>query len=263
MIIDGRAIADSIYRELIESVRSRKQRPHLTVFTCAPNFETQKYLNLKRRKAAEAGIDVNVIEFPESVTTEELLLSLAALGMRTNGLIVQLPFPPQVRIGDVLSRIPHSLDVDMVGYDGTGEEILPPVVGAIDEISTQHGIDFSSKHVVIVGNGRLVGVPSARYAENHGAHVTVLTEDSSDAKETIQSADILILGAGNPHMIRPEHVKEGVIIFDAGTSESNGVLVGDADPSCAEKASYFTPVPGGIGPITVAVLLRNLVRLAR
>lgn len=262
MNIDGRAIAHDIYRELVEQVAPRKRKPHLTVFTCAPNFETQKYLALKRKKAAEVGIEVNVIEFPENVTTEEVLLTFTALGARTNGLIVQLPFPPQVRIDEVLARIPHSLDVDGLHYDGTSEEILPPVVGAIDEIVARYRIALSGKRVVVVGDGRLVGRPAAHYARARGAEVTVITKGDPNAAAALRAADVLVLGAGSPHMVSPDEVKDGVVIFDAGTSESAGVLVGDADPACAEKAALFTPVPGGIGPITVAILLRNLVRLA-
>lgn len=261
MIIDGNAIARDIYAELTERIRENGYRPHLTVFTCAPNFETQKFLALKRKRAGEVGIAVNVIEFGESVTTEEVLLTFTALGAHTDGIIVQLPFPSQVRIDEILARIPGTLDVDAVNYDGSSETILPPVVGAIHEILTREQLDIEGKEVVVVGNGRLVGKPAAHYAVRRGARVTVLTKDSKNIYDAIARAEVLICGAGNPHMITPAHIQEGVLIFDAGTSESGGVLAGDVDPLCSEKAALFTPVPGGIGPITVAVLLRNLVIL--
>jgi methylenetetrahydrofolate dehydrogenase (NADP+) / methenyltetrahydrofolate cyclohydrolase len=115
---------------------------------------------------------------------------------------------------------------------------------------------------VIVGRGRLVGMPAEIWCQKQGARVTVVTRETKDAGELIAQAQILILGAGQPGLITKDMVRPNVILFDAGTSEDGGVLKGDADPGCAAVASLFTPVPGGIGPITIAVLLRNLLSLA-
>lgn len=262
MIVDGRAIAALIYKEIGNEISHMRIKPHLTVFTCAPNFETQKYLALKRRKAHDVGISLNVIEFPETVTTDEVVTSIQHALMQTDGIVVQLPFPQHIAIDEVLSVIPASYDVDAVSYDGTNDLVLPPVVGAINEIAKMHMVVFSQQEVAIVGNGRLVGAPSRIWCEKQGAKVTVLDKQSVDITPLTRHAKILILGTGVPALITPEMISEGVIIFDAGTSEMSGVLRGDADPACAQKASLFTPVPGGIGPITVAVLLRNLVQLA-
>lgn len=262
MLVDGRTIADDICASIKEAIARSGVRPHLTVLTCAPNFETQKFLALKREKANALGIRVNIIEFSDSVATAEVVSSLPAIASATDGIVVQLPFPPSIRIDEVLTRIPATLDVDAVNHELGRGGIFPPVVGAIDEIAKRHEVSFSGKRVVVVGNGRLVGRPAAAYARSHGAHVVVLTKDSPDILETLRTADILILGAGSPRLVLPEHVKDGVVIFDAGTSEDAGMLRGDADPACAEKAALMTPVPGGIGPITIAVLLLNLTRLA-
>ena len=116
--------------------------------------------------------------------------------------------------------------------------------------------------VVVVGHGRLVGEPAALWAKGQGATVTVVTKETSNSEQIIAAADVLILGAGQPNIITPEAIKPGVVIFDAGTSEDNGELKGDAHPDCAEVASLFTPVPGGIGPITVSMLLKNVVKAA-
>ena len=261
MIIDGRGIAADIYRELKNQISHLDVAPHLTVFTCAPNFETQKYLALKKRKAQEVGISVNVIEFPASVSTEELKLSLRHSFMQTDGVVAQLPFPEHINTKEVLDIIPPSLDIDALHYDGTNDHVLPPVVGAIAEITTRHNIVFATQKVVVIGEGRLVGKPAAIWAMKQGAQVEVVTRETNNLEEHLKEADIVISGAGQPRLITPEFLKEGVIIFDAGTSEDGGALVGDADPACSETASFFTPVPGGIGPITVAVLLRNLITL--
>jgi methylenetetrahydrofolate dehydrogenase (NADP+)/methenyltetrahydrofolate cyclohydrolase len=263
MIVDGKAIASRIYKEIQNEVTHMSHVPHLTVFTCAPNFETQKYLALKRRKAHEVGISVNVIEFPSSITTEEVITSIAHAHIQTDGIIVQLPFPPHIAIEKVLEAIPKKLDVDAVLYDGTSDTVLPPVVGAIQEIAKEHDVLFATQQVVIVGKGRLVGAPSLLWCQKQGAQVTVIDRTTPDKEVSIASAHILILGAGSPGLITPSMIAPNVLIFDAGTSEEGGVLKGDADPSCASKASLFTPVPGGIGPITIAILLRNLIILAR
>lgn len=262
MLVDGKEIASDIYREIKNVISHQKRSPHLTVFTCAPNFETQKYLALKKKKAAEAEILVNVIEFPLEITTDEVKQSIAHACMQTDGIIVQLPFPPHVAIDEVLSDIPAELDIDVLNYTGLDQEVLPPVVGAIKEIADRHQIFWENKEVAVIGQGRLVGKPATLWAKKMGAKVSVITEDTKDRDSILKAADIIISGAGRPGLIRPEVVKENVVIFDAGTSEDGGELKGDADPDCSKKALIFTPVPGGIGPVTVAVLLRNLVILA-
>jgi methylenetetrahydrofolate dehydrogenase (NADP+) / methenyltetrahydrofolate cyclohydrolase len=262
MIVDGRAIARLIYKEIQNEISHMGAKPHLTVFTCAPNFETQKYLSLKRKKAHEVGIGMTIIEFPSSITTEEVVTSIRHAPMQTDGIVVQLPFPAHIDIDTVLSAVPQSCDVDAIHYDGSNDLILPPVVGAIREIALQHDVLFAAQHVVVVGQGKLVGTPASVWCKKQGAKVTVVTKETPNRDSEIASAHILILGAGQPGLIVPEMVREGVVIFDAGTSEEGGILKGDASPECAKKAQLFTPVPGGIGPITVALLLRNLVALA-
>lgn len=261
MIVDGRAIAKKLYEEIEDTLSQCDTKPHLTVFTCAPSFETKKYLGLKKKKAEKLGIGVNVVEFPEYLSNENIRDSVLYSLMQTDGVIVQLPFPPHISINEILREVPVSYDVDAVHYDGTSEEVLPPVVGAIAEIAKQHDILFAAQKVVVVGYGQLVGQPAALWAQKQGAQVSILTKESKNNEEEIASADILILGVGKPGLIKPDMIKDGVVIFDAGTSEDEGMLAGDADPACAEKASLLTPVPGGIGPITVAVLFRNLLAI--
>lgn len=262
MIIDGREIARDILREVQNMVSHRRVKPHVTVFTCTPNLETRTFLAIKKRKADSVGIGLNVIEFPDTITTDEVIQSLRYAEMQTDGIVVQLPFPSHIDIERVLATIPPACDVDAFSYEQTDTGVLPPVVGAIDEIARRHGVPIVGANVVVVGNGRLVGGPAAVWASRMGARVTVVTKETKDQASIFAAADILILGAGSPHMVTPEMVQDGVAIFDAGTSESGGVIVGDAHPDCAAKASLFTPVPRGIGPITIAVLLRNVVSLA-
>lgn len=262
MTIDGKAIAADIYQTIKIELSNRVRKPRLCVLTSAPNAETRKYLDLKKRKAEELGIHINVIEFIDGISTEEFIQSLQPASRNTDGIVVQLPLPAAIDTDDVLAAIPAALDVDMVNSEDLTTEILPPVVGAVAEIAKRHNVEFTGKQVVVVGEGRLVGKPAALWAAGQGADVKVIDEDTINAEEVLKSADIIISGAGVTGLITPDKVKEEVIIFDAGTSEEGGILKGDADPACADKAALFTPVPGGIGPITIAVLLRNLVKLS-
>lgn len=258
MIADGNAIAKRCYAELKNEVSHVSQVPHLTVFTCAPNFATQKYLKLKKQKAQEVGLGVTIIELPDSLTTQEMVQSVQRACIQTDAIIVQLSLPGHIDTDTVLAAIPATYDVDGMHYDGTPQTIISPVVAAIDEIARAYDVLFAGRNVVVLGHGRLVGKPAALWAQRQGATVTVLTKESVDIATHIAAADILILGAGVPHMVTPDMIKEGVIIFDAATSEVGGELAGDAHPDCVQKASLLTPVPGGIGPVTIAMLLKNV-----
>jgi methylenetetrahydrofolate dehydrogenase (NADP+) / methenyltetrahydrofolate cyclohydrolase len=261
MIVDGKAIAKEILRDVKTIVASRERPPHLRVFTCAPNFETQKFLALKQSRASEVGITVTVTEFSDSLSPAEMSEAIAHAHTDADGIIVQLPFPEKIHIVPLLECIAASHDVDALRYRGEETDILPPVVGAIDAIAAEHSVVWRNKNVVVVGSGRLVGAPAALYAKQKGGQVTVVGKDTENAAAIIQTADILILGAGVPGLVTAAGVAPGVVVFDAGTSEEGGMLVGDAAPEVATVASLITPVPGGIGPITIAILLRNLVRL--
>lgn len=259
MLVDGKAIAASIYTELASEVAQLSAAPRMAIITCAPNFETTKYLELKRKKADQVGIALTIIELPETAITADFLDCIASVTPNVDGIVVQLPLPPQVDKAAVLAAIPATQDPDGLN----GGAVLPPVVGAIEAIATQAAFDWTGKSVAVVGNGRLVGQPAASYAKAAGANVMVLTETSPQFIESLQAADVIISGAGQPDFIKAHMVSEGVVVFDAGTSEDGGQLKGDVAPTVAKKAALFTPVPGGIGPITIAVLLRNVVLLAQ
>ncbi len=262
MIIDGKALAVDILAAVRAGTQLFEQPPRLTVFTCTPNFETQKFLVLKQKRAQEVGIQVEVVFLPADSTTETVIAAIAESVLDTDGIVVQLPFPAHIVTADILAAVPTSHDVDALSYHGGETEVLPPVVGAIAAIAQAQAIGWVGKHVVVVGNGRLVGAPAAAYAETQGAKVTVVVKDTVGAADTITSADILILGAGVPGLVTADQVTPGVVVFDAGTSEEGGMLVGDATPDVAAVAAVFTPVPGGIGPITIAILLKNVLYLA-
>lgn len=263
MIADGKVVAKRIYDEVARDVASLSRVPVMAAITCAPNFETQKYLELKKRKAAEVGISLRVIELPETVTTDEVVACINAVLPDVDGVVVQLPFPAHVDREVILGVVPVNKDPDGFSYGKEHDACVPPVPLAIASIAEAYGFDFKDKQVVILGQGRLVGAPTAEFLKSVGAEVTVLTEASTEAETTLKKADVLVTGIGKAHFVTPDMVRDGVAIFDAGTSEDGGLMVGDVHPAVAHTASLFTPVPGGVGPVTVAVLLRNLITLIR
>jgi methylenetetrahydrofolate dehydrogenase (NADP+)/methenyltetrahydrofolate cyclohydrolase len=262
MLVDGRALAADILEEVKHRVATLGRTPRLSAVTAAPNFETKKYLEMKKAKAAAVGIVLTVVELPAEVTTAAAVACVREVAAQSDGVVVQLPFPAQVDRAALLAAVPPEKDPDGFQYGRVADACLPPVVGAIDEISQRHQVVWQGKRVVVLGEGLLVGRPAAAYARGRGAVVSVLTKESYDAA-LLRQADIIISGIGQPHFITADLVQPGVVVFDAGTSEDGGVLVGDADPSVADVAALLTPVPGGIGPITIAYLLRNLVALSR
>jgi len=261
MLVNGQALAQKIYDEVTTAVTGQKTPPRLTIITSPLNQATKQYLALKKRQATRVGVAVSVEKFPSSVSTNELKAAVTKAATRANGIIVQLPLPKTVDVEAVLRAIPLTHDVDGMHYNGTTATFMSPVVAALLVICQAHGVSLTNQSVVVVGNGRLVGAPAALWAKNQGANVTVLTRASASdtTRVALAVADILILGAGQAGFVKPEMVKHGVIIFDAGTSEEAGEVRGDADSACAQKASLITPVPGGLGPLPLVCLLKNLV----
>lgn len=260
-IVDGKKLANQITEEVVEMIKKQPAPPRLVVVTCNPNFETQKFLALKKSKAESLGVEMETIFLPVETDTQKIIEIIKSQATVVDGIIVQLPLPEHIDTNLVLASIPNNLDVDVFGYKGENTDVLPPVIGAIAEIANHYNIIWKDKEVVVFGAGRLVGTPAILFARAMGANVNLITEHNTNVDLLTKNADIIILGVGKPNLLAPEMVKEGVVVFDAGASEDGGLLVGDASPNVAEKASLITPVPGGIGPMTVILLFRNLLKL--
>lgn len=260
MIIDGKAIALRVFERTREKIRTLEKAPVLVIIVCDPNFETRKYLALKEKRAHSLGIDARIVELHHESSTNDFVHAITQVSKSADGIIVQLPLPASVDTDAVLGAIPSDRDADALNPKTAVP--LSPVVGAFKEILDEARIEPKDKLVTVIGSGRLVGLPAYRWFEGQGAHVSVVTKDTEDIGYYTQNADIVVCGAGVAGLLTPSMVREGVIILDAGTSEDGGVLKGDADPATASKAALFTPVPGGIGPITIAILLSNVVDCA-
>lgn len=268
MLVDGTSIAASLKREISARIVARKAPLRLGVLVVHETPEIRTFVKLKERFGAEVGVTVKVLRLDTlKQTTEAVLSTLLHATHEHDGLIVQLPLPASCDLDAVVQLFPLTHDVDVIGstaYQQFKEgalPFLPPVVGAFAEILKREGVSLTGSKVVVVGEGRLVGAPAALWAARHGAQVMVATRETPDLAALTRAADVVILGAGSPGLLTPDMVQEGVVILDAGTSESEGMLRGDADPACADRARLFTPTPGGIGPITVAKVFENLVAL--
>lgn len=267
MIIDGRTIAKNILARTKMRAEKLSHPPHVRAIVVSETLATLSYLKIKGMRAVDAGCMLEVVRFPLNVSTNEL--RSAASESVEDALIVQLPLPAAINTKEVCDAIPLSKDADVLSSvarekfeRAEADALLPPVVGAVSEIFSLHNINPKGKKTVVVGNGWLVGNPCALWLKQQGALVSVLTSESENMREALADAEIVISGAGAPSLIKPDYLKLGAVLIDAATSESNGIIAGDADPACAQICSLFTPVPGGIGPLAVAVLFENVVTLA-
>ena len=247
MIIDGRAIAAKLYGELALE-RDKFGDVVLGHLVTEMSPVTASYARIKERGAERLGIKMIRIELSEGASTAEALAGIQKLVAETDGVIPQLPIVPGIDAAAVINAIPKEQDVDVLSDAAYGEfekgnwPGVPPVPAALAYILKESGIDVRGKKVVSLGRGRLVGKPASVLFKQLGADVELLGRDSDIAAST-RNADIILLGAGVPGILKPDMVKEGVAIVDAGTSESGGKVVGDADPSVAEKAAILPRSP--------------------
>ncbi len=266
MIIDGRALAGEVLARTKESATRLAHPPRILAIVANETSATKSYLAIKKKRATDAGCVLEELHFDAGTTTEQL--REAVLASDADAVIVQLPLAERMESRLVCDAIPLGKDADVLStaarmkfeadeYDA----LIPPVAGALTEILSVQGVDPAGKKAVVIGKGWLVGRPCATWLSHKKADVTPVSFRAGNFA-LLKDADIIVSGAGSPHFIKPDMLKDGVVLFDAGTSESGGALMGDADPTCAEKCSIFMPVPGGVGPLAVAKLFENTVILA-
>ncbi len=268
IIVDGNAIAQEIAQEIKNDLSASNKKARLDIFVVEANRAIQSFVARKKRFAKEVGVEFIEHIFDSSVSASELEESILAVTSKTDAIVVQLPLPSHIDSSRVLNTIPKYLDVDVLAeksfkdFAQDKNDFTPPVTGSILEILKVHNVPLKNKKITIIGKGKLVGAPTAIALTRAGADVFVA--DSATPKNELntqlKNADIIISGAGAPSIITPELIKDGVVLIDAGTSGSKGVLKGDIDYACEEKASIFARTPGGVGPITVAILFKNVVK---
>lgn len=270
-ILDGKKLSEEILSDLAMRVKTIKKKLSLAVIVATEDQSVRKFIEHKKRAAHNVGIAVRIFPFPSTVGANELRRKLSTIvhNPKHTGVIIQLPLPLHIPTQHVLNSVTPQKDVDVLSARAVGDfvtgksRIVPPVVASIEALLSAYSIDVAGKHIVIVGEGPLVGRPTALWLLREHATFSIINEHTPNSKSLLKQADIIISGVGRPGIITGDVVKDGVVAIDAGTSESEGRLVGDIDfASVSQRASYVTPVPGGIGPLTIAMLLKNVVTLA-
>lgn len=269
-IISGRIVRDARIQELTDKVKSLSYIPQLAIVQVGNRPDSTAYINAKKAFAKKIGVEVRHIHLAENVSQAEVIdqIKLSNSDRSVQGIIVQLPLPVHIDKTSVIETIDPKKDVDgltSVNYDkllaGDLTGIIPATARGVRELLKYYSIDLKGKRVVVVGRSRLVGGPIAILSERAGAQVTVCHSKTLDlAAETIQ-ADVLIVAVGKPKLIGASHIKPGVIIIDVGISKMpDESLNGDVDfEAVKDIAASITPVPGGVGPMTVFGLFENVV----
>lgn len=272
-IINGKEIAAQVRAELKSEIQALKEKtgvtPGLTVVLVGENPASLVYVRNKIKACEEVGINSVQHKLPETTTHEELLGLIRKLNAskEVHGILVQLPLPKQINEEEILEEISPSKDVDgfhpyNVGRLMIGNPVLQPCTPyGVMRLLDSTGVDLSGKDAVVVGRSNIVGKPMAMMLLKRNATVTVCHSKTKDLVERVKKADILVAAIGRAEFIKGEWVKEGAIVIDVGMNRTmEGKLVGDVDfEGASERASFITPVPGGVGPMTIAMLLKNTV----
>jgi methylenetetrahydrofolate dehydrogenase (NADP+)/methenyltetrahydrofolate cyclohydrolase len=271
-IIDGVAVAADIRRGLKSRVASLRERgivPGLAVVIVGDNPASRLYVRNKIRACDEVGIKSFRFDFPQAAGPDEVLALIETLNRRpdVHGILVQLPLPPQFAIGEVLRAISPDKDVDgfhlyNVGGLVVGDTVFPPCTPyGVVKLLEHEGIPLEGRNVVVVGASNIVGKPMALMLMQKDATVCICHAKTRDLAQFTILADILVVAAGQPNLIVPQMVKTGAVVIDVGINRlPDGRLVGDADfKGLLPKVSHITPVPGGVGPMTVTMLLANTI----
>ncbi len=269
-LLDGKNVATTIRTELktkIETLNST-DTPILAVIKVGDNEASKIYVRNKHKAANEIGIGCNIIELADTIGENALLETINDLNdnPHINGIIVQLPLPKHIDTLRVLSQINPDKDVDgfspyntgLLSYNNQDAFISATPKGVLRLLQTT-GIDLNGKHAVIIGRSNIVGKPLSMLLLNHNCTVTITHSQTKNLPSITQTADIVIAACGKANMVKSSWIKKDAIIIDVGINRNaQGKLCGDVDfNDCIEKASYITPVPGGVGPMTIAMLLSN------
>lgn len=275
-VINGKELAYKLRMEMKKEVATLKNNgvtPHLTVILVGDNPASRSYVNGKKRASSETDISSEIIELPIETTEEELLAVIEKLNndQKVHGILVQLPLPDHIQEQHVIEAIRPDKDVDgfhpiNIGRMMTGQDsLLPCTPYGIIKMLQENNISIEGKHAVIIGRSNIVGKPVGQLLLNENATVTYCHSRTKNLEEFTTKADILIVAIGIPNVIKEKHVKEGAVVIDVGINRTeDGSLTGDVDfDSASTRASYITPVPRGVGPMTIAMLLENTIKAAK
>lgn len=273
--MDGKTLAREVraeWKDRAQRLSERGMQPGLAVLIVGNDPASRIYVRNKAKACGETGIYSEIHEFPVSVSQEEVIQRIHELNVdaRIHGILVQLPLPPRFETEKVFASIAAEKDVDgfhlsNVGALATGNAVFPPCTPhGVMHLLGKYRVPIEGQHAVVVGRSNIVGKPMALMLLQKGATVTICTSKTRDLAEHTRRADILVVAAGKPRMISAEMVKAGATVIDVGINRlPDGRLTGDVDfDSVSEKAGHITPVPGGVGPMTITMLLCNTIEAA-
>ena len=273
VIMDGKAFAERIKGEITNKVLKMDKKPALGTILVGSDPGSIAYVDGKHRDCAQVGIKSIKVNLPESATTAEVIKAVNELNQNPEctGFIVQLPLPKLVNTEEVLLAIDPNKDADGLNPINLGKfvlgknTIIPCTPKAILALLTEYKIKLSGTKVLIIGRGTTVGRPLSILLSQkpNNATVTLAHSATSNLPELIKQADIVVAAIGSAHYIKPEMIKDGATVIDVGITRTDQGLVGDVDPAVAQSASAFAPMPGGVGPMTRAMLLTNIIELAK
>ena len=270
-IIDGKALSEKVLKEIekehSELEKKAGRKAGLAVIMAGENPASQIYVRNKIRACERVGFHSETIRFDENISEESLLLEIEKLNNNSNidGILVQLPIPKHIDDLKVINAISAEKDVDgfhttnigkmMIG-DETG--FLPCTPAGVIQMFEEYNIDLEGKDVLVIGQSNIVGKPMTLLLIKKRATVQVCNSKTKNLSEKLQKADIVIAAAGSPKLVKASDVKEGAVVIDVGINRVDGKLCGDVDfEEVSKKASFITPVPGGVGPMTIAMLIKN------
>jgi len=272
-ILDGKALAKKIKEQVAADAAALPRRPGLAVILVGENPASQVYVRGKEKDCEECGILNLGRKLPAETSEEELLALIAQMNAdpSVDGILVQLPLPKHIDEGKVLRAISPAKDVDCCHPENVGEMMVgdpicwPCTPFGVMELLREYGISAAGKHCVVLGRSNIVGKPMTLLLLRDNGTVTVCHSKTPDLKAQCLQADILVAAVGKVNLVTADMVKDGAVVVDVAMNRNaEGKLCGDVDyAAVAEKASYITPVPGGVGPMTRAILMRNVLAAAK
>ncbi|OCL93243.1 bifunctional methylenetetrahydrofolate dehydrogenase/methenyltetrahydrofolate cyclohydrolase FolD [Arcobacter porcinus] len=277
ILLDGKALSakikEEVKAEVSQIVKEKEITPGLAVILVGNDAASATYVASKAKACKDAGIYSVVHEMPDTITQDELLqtINLMNNNSKLDGILVQLPLPKHIDTTTILEAINPLKDVDGFHPYNVGrmvsnlDSFLSATPFGVMRMFEEHNIELSGKNVVVIGSSDIVGKPMASLLINKKATVTVCNSRTKDLKSHTLRADIVIIAVGVPYLLKEDMVKDGAIVIDVGINRlENGKLVGDADfENLKNKCSHLTPVPGGVGPMTIAMLLKNTIKAAK
>jgi len=269
-LIKGKPIAERIRARVAEDVAAIGHVGLVTVLV-GDDPASDVYIRLKHKAAVAAGIDATDLRLPEDTSEAELLAKVEELDAdpQVDAILVQLPLPKQIDEAKVIRALAPAKDVDgfhpvNAGQLYLGEPTLVPATPrGVMAMLAEHAVELSGARAVVIGRSAIVGKPMAHLLLQQNATVTICHSRTKDLARHTLEADVLVAAVGVPGMVTPDMVRPGGVVIDVGINRTDDGIVGDVDPGAGEVAGYVTPVPGGVGPMTIACLLENAVRCAR